>query len=576
MANISKPIGYPDEPNDAISRAVRGYAEGGRTGDSGGIRNDVTGPKKGTKGNGPKKGPKDGPKGNGPKGNGPKGNGPKDGPKGGKKTGKNSVGTNKDFTKGGGKNVTPVNDDKKYLQNYIGGAIKDLVGQNDYIKDQLLNQGYIDESGLTKQFYDAIRGMQGSPTMDRAQDMTKDVYSAYGDAGDYDKTRYDDIERRFANASNYDKYNYNPIMNSFDRAENYDKTNFSDLERKALNRSDYDTGKFSDSDYTANNLKKYMDPYEKLVADRQKERAKQDYNEGRGGRESEAVRQGAFGGSEAAVKEMRARRDLDERMKDIDAESLQAAFKSAGGLYGAERGDTQNAEQMREQSRQYGAGLGLQGLEQASNLRKAESDEEARKREFMMQGAQGKLATGQASAAENAKATDAKMAGINGILNAREQTAQETARAKDAELQALAGQAGASQLLGNQAAQDKQMDVTDASMLQKGGASQMDYDEKKLMFPQTVLGNAASVIGVGGSNVGTLQNGSQSPTLLDNIVGGIGLVGSAAQTATNVGNAVSGLSGLFAAGGEVQRPSMMVNLANGGIVDLHNSMFRKK
>ena len=69
MANISKPIGYPDEPNDAISRAVRGYAEGGRTGDSGGIRNDVTPGKKGNKPG--KKGDK--PKGDKPKGDKPKG-----------------------------------------------------------------------------------------------------------------------------------------------------------------------------------------------------------------------------------------------------------------------------------------------------------------------------------------------------------------------------------------------------------------------------------------------------------------------------------------------------------------------
>ena len=563
MANISKPIGYPDEPNDAISRAVRGYAEGGRTGDSGGIRNDVTPGKKGNKPG--KKGDK--PKGDKPKGDKPKGGSDK--PTDKKPKGKNSVGTNRNFVK----DVNPTNNDKTHFQNFTAGAIRDLFDQNDYVKDQLLQQGYIDESPLTKQFYDAIRSMQGSPTMDRAQDMTKDVYNAYGDAGSYDKTRYDDIERRFANASNYDKYDYNPIMKSFDRAENYDKTNFSDLERKALNRSDYDTGKFSDSDYTANNLKKYMDPYEKLVADRQKNRAKSDYKEGRGEREAEARRQNAFGGSEAAVKEMRARRDLDERMKDIDAESLQAAFKSAGSLYGAERGDTQNAEQMREQSRQYGAGLGLQGLEQASNLRKAESDEEARKREFMMQGAQGKLATGQASAAENAKATDAKMAGINGILNAREQTAQETARAKDAELQALAGQAGASQLLGNQAAQDKQMDVTDASMLQKGGASQMAYDEAKLMFPQKVLGNAANIIGVGGENIGTIQNGTESPSMLDNLVSGAATGISLVQSGLNVADK---LQNFMAAGGEVRRPSMMVNLANGGIVDLYNSMFRKK
>jgi hypothetical protein len=74
--------------------------------------------------------------------------------------------------------------------------------------------------------------------------------------------------------------------------------------------------------------------------------------------QAQAVQQGAFGGSRQAIVEAERQRNLGTQMGDIQARGLQDAYG---------RGQTQfnTEQQLREQSRQYGAGLGLQGLQAA-------------------------------------------------------------------------------------------------------------------------------------------------------------------------------------------------------------------
>jgi hypothetical protein len=102
----------------------------------------------------------------------------------------------------------------------------------------------------------------------------------------------------------------------------------------------------------------YMDPYMQNVVDIQQREAQRQADIAGTQRGAQAVQAGAFGGSRQAIMDAEAARNLAMQKGDIQARGLQDAFS---------RGQTQfnTEQQLREQSKQYGAGLGLQGLQTA-------------------------------------------------------------------------------------------------------------------------------------------------------------------------------------------------------------------
>ena len=163
-------------------------------------------------------------------------------------------------------------------------------------------------------------------------------------------------------------------------------------ERAAAERAT--TGRFTDPGVASS----YMSPYMQNVVDIQKREAQRQADIAGTQRGSEAVRAGAFGGSRQAILEAEAQRNLSQQMGDIQAKGSQAAFEQAAqqfqtdegrnlamqqanvqaqlqaalanqqtGLSAALANQAKNleAQQLREQSRQFGADLGLRGLQTA-------------------------------------------------------------------------------------------------------------------------------------------------------------------------------------------------------------------
>lgn len=114
----------------------------------------------------------------------------------------------------------------------------------------------------------------------------------------------------------------------------------------------YATGQFNAQ------ASQYMDPYMQNVVDIQQREAQRQADIAGTQRGAQAVQSGAFGGSRQAIMDAEAARNLAMQKGDIQARGLQDAYS---------RGQTQfnTEQQLREQSRQYGAGLGLQGLQTA-------------------------------------------------------------------------------------------------------------------------------------------------------------------------------------------------------------------
>lgn len=102
----------------------------------------------------------------------------------------------------------------------------------------------------------------------------------------------------------------------------------------------------------------YMSPYMQHVVDIQKREAMRAADVAGTQRAADATKAGAFGGSRQAIVEAEANRNLATQLGDIQTQGLQSAYDQAQKQFNTEQA-------LSEQSRQYGAGLGLQGLQAA-------------------------------------------------------------------------------------------------------------------------------------------------------------------------------------------------------------------
>jgi hypothetical protein len=115
-------------------------------------------------------------------------------------------------------------------------------------------------------------------------------------------------------------------------------------------------------------LDQYMSPYMQGVVEQQKQQAVRDYSRQIPGLQAAGIRAGARGGTREALLQAEGQRGLNEQLQNIQATGLQNAYQQA-----AQQAMTEAATraqyglagtQLGEQSRQFGAGLGLQGLQQ--------------------------------------------------------------------------------------------------------------------------------------------------------------------------------------------------------------------
>jgi hypothetical protein len=107
----------------------------------------------------------------------------------------------------------------------------------------------------------------------------------------------------------------------------------------------------------------YMDPYMQNVTNIAKREA-QRASDIAGQREAaQAVSQGAFGGSRYGLVEAERQRNLGQQLSDLDIKGLQQAYQTGMGQFNTEQERALKAQQLGEQSRQFGADLGLRGLQ---------------------------------------------------------------------------------------------------------------------------------------------------------------------------------------------------------------------
>jgi len=116
--------------------------------------------------------------------------------------------------------------------------------------------------------------------------------------------------------------------------------------------SPYQTGQFGAQ------AGQYMSPFIQQALEPQMREAVRASEMQRNMDQAQAVGRGAFGGSRQAIVEAERQRNLGTQLGDIQSRGLQTAFQQAQDQFNRE-------QQLREQSRQYGTGLGMQGFQTA-------------------------------------------------------------------------------------------------------------------------------------------------------------------------------------------------------------------
>jgi hypothetical protein len=108
-----------------------------------------------------------------------------------------------------------------------------------------------------------------------------------------------------------------------------------------------------------------MNPYQQNVTDIGKREAARQSSILGTQQAGQATQAGAFGGSRFGIQQAERERNLGQQMSDIQAQGSNAAFQQAQQQFNADQARRMQAQQLGEQSRQYGAGLGMQGLQTA-------------------------------------------------------------------------------------------------------------------------------------------------------------------------------------------------------------------
>ena len=118
----------------------------------------------------------------------------------------------------------------------------------------------------------------------------------------------------------------------------------------------------------------YMSPYMDTVVARQQADAQRQGDISRQMQNAQAARSGAFGGSGNMLANNQLNASLMRQKGDIQAKGLQDAYTQAMGQFNQSQAQNLAGQQLNAQQQQFGAGLGLQGLQTAMTGAKSLAD----------------------------------------------------------------------------------------------------------------------------------------------------------------------------------------------------------
>lgn len=378
--------------------------------------------------------------------------------------------------------------------------------------------------GDSQAAFNIVRGNVGAASgdLDRARSALSSATQAGQAAQGYQPTGV---------SAAFQRTNFNPqrVAGSFGPSDfNPGYTGPGDYQERVFNADQVQAGRASTGRFNASAADEYMNPYLETVLNRQKDAAVRDFRMGQAGRDTQAIRSGAFGGSRAAIQQSLAEEDLSRRIGDIDATGRQQAFQQAMAQFNADQGrDLQaqgmtldqsiraqlanqaanmQAQQLSEQSNQFGFQANEQGRIRAGELGlTAQQAADASRRFGAELDMRGQLANQTADLQAQGMTDSANRFATQTSLE--QQRVNEAARQEAARLGLAGGQLqlAAGQGLGGLANLTQQIGANDANALMRAGSmqdamtqrgldtayddfvNQRDFDRNQLLFYGSML-----------------------------------------------------------------------------------------
>ena len=141
----------------------------------------------------------------------------------------------------------------------------------------------------------------------------------------------------------------------------------------ALN-TQYTFNPYQTQQFSGANVQQYMSPYMDTVVARQQADAQRQAQIAGQAQQAQAARSGAFGGSGDYLMRGQAAGNLARQKGDIQAKGLQDAYQQAMQQFNQSQAQNLAGSQLNAQQQQFGAGLGLQGLQTAMTGAKSLAD----------------------------------------------------------------------------------------------------------------------------------------------------------------------------------------------------------
>ena len=131
----------------------------------------------------------------------------------------------------------------------------------------------------------------------------------------------------------------------------------------ALGAGQYQPGMFSGGQFGGRQAAQYMNPYLEQSLAPQIAEAQRQAGIAATQQAGQAVGAGAFGGSRYGLQQAELQRNLGQNISNIVGQGYNQAFQQAQAQFNQDMARRLQAQQLGEQSRQFGAGLGLQGMQ---------------------------------------------------------------------------------------------------------------------------------------------------------------------------------------------------------------------
>lgn len=124
----------------------------------------------------------------------------------------------------------------------------------------------------------------------------------------------------------------------------------------------YQAGTFNPLQFNQSNVQQYMNPYLQSVLDPQLREAQRQADIARTQMQGRLAQAGAYGGGRQAIMESEAQRNLMQQLGDITGKGYATAYEDAARRLAEQNARELEAAKFGEQSRQFGAGLGMDAL----------------------------------------------------------------------------------------------------------------------------------------------------------------------------------------------------------------------